>query len=204
VARLGEDGDADAGARSTTGPDVAPLCVEGDAVKYVALIRGINVGGNSIIPMAKLRAAVEACGMKNVSTFIASGNVLFEAPRSPRLEARLSKQLGLPIRLTLRTHAEMAAIVKNAPKGFGAKPDTFRYDVWFVIPPTTAEQVVAALEPKEGVDAVVAGDQVVYATREIARASQSRLTRVIGTPVYTSVTIRNWNTTRKLEELSGS
>src|SRR5262249_47389357 len=172
------------------------------AVRYVALIRGINVGGNSIIPMMKLRAAFEDCGLKNVSTFTASGNVLFEAPRVPTLETRLSKVLGLPIRLTLRTHTEMEAIVKDAPNGFGTKPDTFRYDVWFVMPPMTAEKVLAALEPKDGVDAVSAGDGVIYATRLIAKASQSRLTRVVGTPIYASVTIRNWNTTRKLAELS--
>jgi uncharacterized protein (DUF1697 family) len=170
-------------------------------VRYVALIRGVNVGGNGIVPMAKLKAAFEECGVKNVSTFIASGNVLFEAPRAPKLEARLSEMLGLPIRLTLRTHREMQAIVKDAPKGFGSTPEKFRYDVWFVISPMTAEKVVAALEPKEGVDAVWAGDRVVYATRLIAKASQSRLTRIVGTPVYASVTIRNWNTTRKLAEL---
>ena len=50
-------------------------------MKYVALIRGINVGGNAIIPMATLRAAFEACDVTNVSTFIASGNVLLEAPK---------------------------------------------------------------------------------------------------------------------------
>lgn len=171
-------------------------------MRYVALIRGINVGGNSIIPMAKLRAAFEDCGLKNVSTFIASGNVLFEASRPPKLESPLSRMLGLPIRLTLRTHREMEAIVKHAPSGFGTQPDTFRYDVWFVIPPMTAVTVVGALQPKEGVDTVSAGDGVVYATRLIARASQSRLTRVVNTPIYASVTIRNWNTTRKLAELS--
>ena len=131
-------------------------------MRYVALVRGINVGGNSVIPMAALRAAFETCGVKNVSTFIASGNVLFEAPRAPKLEPRLSRVLGLPIRLTLRTHREMDAIVKGAPKGFGRKPDTFRYDVWFVIPPVTAEKVVGALTPKEGVDTVCAGNGVVY------------------------------------------
>ena len=171
-------------------------------MKYVALIRGVNVGGNSIIPMMKLRAAFEGCGVKNVSTFIASGNVLFEASRVSKLETRLSKVLGLPIRLTLRTHREMEAIVKNAPKGFGTQPDTFRYDVWFVIPPMTAEKVLSVLKPKDGVDAVSAGDGVIYATRLIAKASQSRLTRIVGTPIYASVTIRNWNTTRKLAELS--
>ena len=170
--------------------------------KYVALIRGINVGGNSIIPMAKLKSAFEACGAKNVSTYIASGNVLFEAPRGPKLEAALSKALGLPIRLALRTHREMDAIVKSAPRGFGSKPDTLRYDVWFVIPPTTAETIVAALKPKEGVDTVVAGDGVVYATRLTAKAAQSRLARIVGMPIYASVTIRSWNTTRKLAELS--
>ena len=50
---------------------------------------------------------------------------------------------------------------------------------------------------------VFAGDGVVYATRLIAKASQSRLTRIVGTPIYASVTIRSWNTTRKLAELSG-
>jgi uncharacterized protein (DUF1697 family) len=171
-------------------------------MKYVALLRGINVGGNSIIPMAKLKAAFEACGMTDVSTVIASGNVRFEASRVPKLEPRLSKVLGLPIRLTLRTHEDMTAIVKNAPKGFGTKPDTFRYDVWFVMPPVRAEDVVGALEPKAGVDTVLAGDGVVYTTRLIAKASQSRLARVVGTPIYAAVTIRSWNTTRKLADLA--
>ena len=172
------------------------------AVKYVALIRGINVGGNGVVPMTKLKAAFALCGVKNVSTFIASGNVLFDAPRAPKLDARLSDVLGLPIRLTLRTHGEMEAIVKNAPRGFGSKPDAFRYDVWFMISPMTADTVVAALHPKEGVDVVVAGDRVVYARRLIAKASQSRLTRIIGTPIYASVTIRGWKTTQKLADLS--
>ena len=171
-------------------------------MRYVALIRGINVGGRSLIRMAQLKAAFEGSGAKNVSTFIASGNVLFEAPRAPKLEVRLSKMLGVPIRLTLRTHGDMAAILKDAPKGFGSNPEKFRYDVWFVIPPMTAEKVVAALRPKEGVDAVFAGRGVVYATRLMARASQSRLTRIVGTPIYAAVTIRSWNTTRKLAELS--
>ena len=172
-------------------------------MKYLALIRGINVGGNSVIPMAKLRAAFENCGMKNVSTFIASGNVLFDAPRPPKLEVQLHKVLGLPIRLTLRTHAQLEAIVKHAPKGFGSKPEKFRYDVWFVVPPATPDDVVAELKPTPGVDTVSAGDGVVYATRLIAKASQSRLTRIVGTPIYASVTIRSWNTTRKLAELGG-
>jgi uncharacterized protein (DUF1697 family) len=173
-------------------------------MRYVALLRGINVGGNALIKMAVLKAAFEACGMKDVSTFIASGNVLFEAAKAPKLEPRLTKILGLPVRLTLRTAGEMAAIVEEAPKGFGRMPENFRYNVWFIIPPLTPDEAIAALKPKEGVDTATAGPGVLYTTHLTARASQSRLSRVTQSPIYSGLTIRNWNTTRKLAELLGS
>ena len=70
--------------------------------------------------------------------------------------------------------------------------------------PATAAEIAGALTPKDGVDTVWAGDGVVYTTRLIAKASQSRLAKIVGTPIYASLTIRNWNTTRKLAELSAA
>lgn len=97
------------------------------------------------------------------------------------------------------------ALVRGINVGGNArKPDTFRYDVWFVMPPVTAENVVATRQPEAGVDTAVAGGGVVYATRLIAKASRSRLARVIGTPINAALTIRSWNTTRKLAELSAA
>jgi uncharacterized protein (DUF1697 family) len=95
----------------------------------------------------------------------------------------------------------MRAIVEKRPEGFGSEPATYRYDVCFLKPGTTAKEVVAGLPLKEGVDRIWAGTGVVYFSRLTSRATQSRLNRVASLPVYKQMTIRNWNTTTKLGDL---
>jgi uncharacterized protein (DUF1697 family) len=173
-------------------------------MRYVALLRGINVGGNALIKMSDLKACCEGLGLEAVSTFIASGNVLFEADGKwlvEKIEAGLEKRFGLPVKVVLRSAKQMRQVVERAPAGFGKQPAKFRYDAWFVKEPLTAAEVVSHLKPREGVDRVWAGEGVVYASRLIAKASQSRLAKVISSPVYRSITIRNWNTTTQLATL---
>ena len=177
--------------------------------RFVCLLRGINVGGNNIIKMADLKLCFEGEGFEKVSTFIASGNVLFEAAGAAAkltsgLEQTLSKRFEYGSRVVLRSAAEMKAVIEAAPKGFGKEPAKYKYDAFFVKEPRTAADVVAALNPKEGVDRVWAGDGVVYTSRLIAKASQSRLGKVASSPVYQDITIRNWNTTQKLAALLSS
>jgi uncharacterized protein (DUF1697 family) len=173
-------------------------------MRYLALLRGINVGGNSIIRMADLKACFEAGRFGNVSSFIASGNVLFSCDNTEtrklavRIERMLSARFHADLRVVLRSKQQLRAIVEGAPKGFGLQPAKFRYDVFFVREPVTVADVLKALTLKEGVDAATAGRGVVYATRLIAKASQSRLSRVASSPIYKDITIRNWNTTQKL------
>ena len=176
--------------------------------RYVALLRGINVGGNNLIKMAALKLCIEQLGMGNVTTYIASGNVLFESPKkqpeaklAAALEAGLSKEFGYEARLTLRSTEEMQAIVKKAPRGFGKDPVKYRYDCIFLFAPMTSKQALPQVPQKEGVDEVWAGDGVLYTSRLAAKASSSRIGRIVGTPVYKSMTIRNWNTTSKLAAL---
>jgi uncharacterized protein (DUF1697 family) len=177
------------------------------ATRYVALLRGINVGGNNLIKMSDLKACFESAGFQDVSTFIASGNVLFEAEmkKGPQLAARieklLSERFGYASRVVLRSKAQLWGVVKGRPKGFGDKPAKYRYDVLFVREPATAAQVLEVLKPKEGVDTAAAGEGVVYASRLVAKAAQSRLYRVVSSPIYQDVTIRNWNTTQRLAAL---
>lgn len=176
--------------------------------RYVALLRGINVGGKNLIPMPALKAAFEDAGFEDVRTYIQSGNVLFRAPSSG--QAALTARVEGLIRgafdhydasLVLRSRSQMRAVVEKRPKGFGSDPRTYRYDVCFLKPGTTAKQVIAGLPLKEGVDRIWAGTGVVYFSRLTSRATQSRLNRVASLPVYKQMTIRNWNTTAKLAEL---
>jgi uncharacterized protein (DUF1697 family) len=171
--------------------------------RYVALLRGINVGGNNLIRMADLAACFEQNGFETVKTFIQSGNVIFETRRSRGelsacVEQMLSKRFSYSASVVIRSHAEMRSIVEDAPKGFGKQPDRYRYDVLFLKAPLTAANAMKSVRVKEGVDHAHPGKGVLYFSRLISKATQSQLSKIVGTPIYASLTIRNWNTTTKL------
>ncbi len=172
--------------------------------QYVALLRGINVGGNNMIKMTELRDCFESLGFVHVTTYIQSGNVLFDgrkqssAKLAAQIEAALSERFGYQSRIVLRAHAQLQAIVADAPAGFGGQPDRYRYDVVFLRAPITAAEAIKEVPTREGVDQVFAGDGVCYFSRLISRASQSHMSRIVGLPSYKNMTIRNWNTTVKL------
>ena len=172
--------------------------------KYVALLRGINVGGKNLIKMTDLKACFEALAFESVITYIQSGNVLFSTDKSDQarltiqIEEALSKTFNYKSRVVLRSHKQMKEIVARAPKSFGNDPATYRYDVIFLKAPLTAVEAMKSVTAKEGVDQAFAGQGVLYFSRLISKASQSHLTRIIGMPVYQDMTIRNWNTTSRL------
>ena len=95
----------------------------------------------------------------------------------------------------------MRAVVEGAPEGFGARPDAYRYDVLFLIPPLTAADAMGQVSTRHGVDEAWTGDGVLYFSRLIAKASRSHLSRIASMPVYQSMTIRNWNSTTRLLRL---
>jgi uncharacterized protein (DUF1697 family) len=174
--------------------------------RYVALLRGINVGGNNIIRMADLRACLEADGLDDVRTYIQSGNVLFAgsgsaATLTARLERTLSKEFGYEATVAVRSARQLRAIVDGAPKGFGADRERYRSDVIFLMPPLTPARAIADVPTREGVDRAWTGPGVLYFDRLTAKASQSRLSKIVSLPIYRSLTIRNWATTCKLLEM---
>ena len=176
---------------------------------YVALLRGINVGGKNKVPMAELRKCFEDLEFSNVSTYIASGNVIFETdmpadkaaekierilPRKFKLDSKLIKVLVL-------SHGQMENIVNKAPKGYGQEPDKYRYDTMFLIGKPSSEVIKqVTLHPE--VDKAWPGDGVIYYRRLSAKLTKSRINKIVGTPIYQFMTIRNWNTVRKLAELT--
>ena len=170
--------------------------------QYVVLLRGINVGGNNIIKMADLKACLEAAGFENVATYIQSGNVLLESPESDAakltdvLQKELSKTFKYDSRLVIRSHKQMKEIVAGAPKHFG--DSVYRCDVIFLKPPLTPKKALGDFPLREEVDAVAPGKNVVYFSRVDARASHSLVSKVVAMPMYKNMTIRNWNTARKL------
>ena len=174
---------------------------------YVALLRGINVGGKNVIRMAELRSCFEATGFRDVITYIQSGNVIFRAPASApgpltiRIEEMLASAFNYRARVVLRSREQMDAVVAGAPAGFGSRPDRYRYDTIFVRAPLTATAAMEEVRTRLGVDEAWAGKEVLYFSRLISKASRSYLSRLVSMPVYQDMTIRNWNTTTKLLQL---
>ena len=173
------------------------------AKRYVALLRGINVGGRNPVAMAALRKAFEAEGYEAVSTYIQSGNVLFEsdAPSDSledELEGMLERRFGIPLVVVVRSHNQLLTIVKKAPDGFGAAPDTYHSDVIFLKGPLSSRQAMRVVELREGVDQAWPRQGVLYFARLSALRTQSRMSRIVGTPEYQQMTIRSWTTTTKL------
>jgi uncharacterized protein (DUF1697 family) len=172
--------------------------------QYVALLRGINVGGKNLIKMTDLKACFETLGFEDVRTYIQSGNVLFrtaelaQAKLTKQIEKALSETFKYSSVVVVRSHKQLKEIVANAPEGFGSQPDLYRYDVIFLREPLTAKEAMKSVSIKAGVDEAFSGKGVLYFSRLISRATQSHLTRIIGTPVYQDMTIRNWNTTTRL------
>jgi uncharacterized protein (DUF1697 family) len=172
--------------------------------RYVALLRGINVGGNNLIKMVELKACFESLGLDDVVTYIQSGNVLFSAREAGsealarKIEGGITGTFACRASVVLRSQKQMQAIVGRAPKGFGTQPDKRRYDVIYLKAPLSAATAIKAVLVNPGVDEAHAGVGVLYFSRLISKASQSRLSKLVSLPIYRSMTIRNWNTTSTL------
>lgn len=175
-------------------------------MKYVALLRGINVGGNRKVPMADLKACLEQAGFSNVKTYIQSGNVLFESTERRKevliqqFESAASKTFGFEIPTVLLTKNEFESIIQNVPKDW-MKTDGFKYNYIFLTAPYDMNEVTAAIgRIKPELETLTPGEGVLYQSMSIRYFGRTTFSKIIGTPVYKKMTIRNHNTVTKLWE----
>ena len=175
---------------------------------YLLLLRGINVGGKNKVPMADLRNCLEDLGFSRVVTYIASGNVIVESDKRPdeiqsQTEAMLTQKFKLDsqlIKVLVLSQAQLQSVIDNKPAGFGEQPEKYYSDAIFLMGIDTA-QALAVFDPREGVDKVWPGNGVIYSQRLGSQRTKSRLGKIVGTPPYKSMTIRNWNTTMALSKM---
>jgi uncharacterized protein (DUF1697 family) len=172
------------------------------------LLRGINVGGKNIVAMTSLKKCLEKLGFPHVSTYIASGNVILESDK-PANEIKAKIEEALPesfkldndlIKVLALTRNQLQAIVDNKPEDFGEQPEKYHSDAIFLMGIDSAS-TMPLFNPREGVDKVWPGDGVIYSQRLSSQRTKSRLSKIMATPAYKSMTIRSWSTTTKLLEI---
>jgi uncharacterized protein (DUF1697 family) len=180
------------------------------SVRHIALLRGINVGGNNIIKMADLKACFESMRLRDVATYIQSGNVLFSSDESDRakltkkIENALSKRFDYESTVVVVTGNQLKEVVADAPPGFGQDLDQYRYDVLFLKQPLEPKKALESISVRAGVDAAYAGNGVLYFSRLVSKLTLSHLNKMVALPIYKRITIRNWNTASKLHALVNS
>ena len=175
--------------------------------KYLALLRGINVGGNNIIKMSDLKASFEKMGFSDVTTYIQSGNVIFASAKKDQeklalqIEKALSETFDYKSKIALVSFDQMKTVFNELPDGFGSDPGRYRYDVIFLREKVSPSEIMKKIKLRPGVDEAAAGSLALYFSRLAERAGQSYLKNVMMLPEYKEMTIRNWNTTKALFEI---
>ncbi len=175
-------------------------------MKYVALLRGINVGGNNKVPMATLKKTFERLGFDDVRTFIASGNVLFRAGTTDhtkltkQIEAAIAKDFGLSISVLLRDEKKMETLVKKLPASW-VNDKTMKCDVMFLWSEVDKPSILKELPFDLKIEDITYTPGAVLWRIDRDKITKSRMLKIIGTKLYKQMTVRNCNTTRKLYAL---
>ncbi|MPZ73925.1 MAG: DUF1697 domain-containing protein [Nitriliruptorales bacterium] len=173
---------------------------------YVALLRGINVGGKNKVDMKEFKAVFEEAGMISVTTYINSGNVVFSSRSRSRtklaasLEEAIAAHFGFHIKVLVRDLDRIRAVV-DAISPDWVNDKNMKCDVMFLWEEVDRPDVLDDLTIKPAVDDVrhVPGAFIWKVDR--ANTTKSGMMKLVGTPLYQQMTIRNCNTTRKLLEL---
>ena len=174
---------------------------------YVALLRAVNVGGKNQVPMARLRAIFESAGYSDVTTYIQSGNVIFDSPQRSsakvvdEIEAALARELGRPTDVIIRSARELTKSIEANPF-LGRVPDNTKLHIAFLnqAPDRARLKTIDAARFAPDEFAVGAREVYLHCPDGLGR---SKLPPALGAKLAPApATVRNWNTVTKLAELA--
>ena len=180
------------------------------ASRFLALLRGINVGGKNIIAKDALSQCFQDLGFSNVRTYIQSGNILFQTAETSvkalttAIEAGLTTRFSYDAQAVVLSRSKYKSAVQAAPDDWG-KNDEQKHNALFTLSGITPRRLLAQLPPPTtDIETVTSGPGVIFwsaAKKQLAKTTMMKLAK---SPVYLQVTVRNHNTVFKLLELLDS
>lgn len=176
-------------------------------MRYVALLRGINVGSHNRIAMPALREALERVGFEDVKTYVQSGNVVLGSSAKPetvrrKVEKVLGGEFGLDLAVVVRSRAELSAVARRNPLRKIAT-DPKRYQVTFLSAKLPAKVVRELEDTAAGGERVVVSGREVYAWHPATIARSKLWAKLAGKSLGVDATSRNWSTVEALLALLG-
>ncbi|HEY1085593.1 MAG TPA: DUF1697 domain-containing protein [Candidatus Saccharimonadales bacterium] len=178
-------------------------------MKYVALVRGINVGGNHRVPKAEFQTVLEEFGFQDVVIYLNSGNAVFASDHEPKaadVQAALEKHFGFTIPTLILSAEKIKTIAATIPEDWtndAPKPDKSgqKSDVLYLFDEANTADVLEKIRYRPEVETMIYTDGAIVAN--VSRKNQSKysLLKVVGTPLYRQMTVRNITTAKKLAQL---
>ncbi|MDO1604643.1 DUF1697 domain-containing protein [Lactobacillus sp. YT155] len=173
--------------------------------KYIVLLRGINVGGKNKVPMAELKEVL-ATKFENVSTYLNTGNIILESTY-PEKEIQqlvhdvILQEFDCDVLAHCISANDYLEMMENLPEWFGVNKED-KNNLIFVIAPYTGEKMIAEIgKGKPEFEQVDYFKNFIFWTAPLKTFSRSRWSKIVGTEQYQYITIRNFNTTKKIAEL---
>lgn len=173
---------------------------------YLALLRGINVGGKTKVKMADLKACFEKLGYGHVQTYGNSGNVIFTAASTnPRqleshLEEALATNFSSSISVFVRSLDDMKEVMQGIPTDWQTSSER-KYDIIFLHQSIDHPEIVHDLQPKPSIEELQYQPGVLFWSVNIRDFSESNMSKIVGTTLHQEMTVRGPSTVRKVYEL---
>ena len=178
-------------------------------MRYVALLRGVNVGGNRRVPNDEFRAVLEQLGYRDVMIYINSGNAVFTSdhePASHEVQAALEIHFGFGIPTLVLPGEKIQAIAAAIPADWTNDPPVpdksgQKSDVLYLFDEVNSPDILERIGYRPAVETMIYVDGAILANVTRANQSRSSLQRIVGKPLYRHMTVRNTITAKKLAEL---
>ena len=175
---------------------------------YIALLRGINVGPHKRMKMEKLRAGCESLGLKQVATYIQSGNLVFQGPAlspaslSGKIRKRIAADFGFEVDVITRTCEELKKIIRTNPLLKEPGVDEAKLHVMFLAEPPTAEAIQKLESLTLAPDRVRVSEKEIYFYFPNGVSGSSLWKHNLDKVLSASSTMRNWRTVCTLDQMA--
>jgi uncharacterized protein (DUF1697 family) len=172
---------------------------------YLALLRGINVGGNNKLNMKELSLALGGAGLNKVTTYINTGNIIFEGAdlTAKDLEQTIHDAIlvkfNLDIKVLIKSYDQIRAVARAIPITW-VNNSEMKCDVMFLWDGYDSEAAVSSVKVNKDVDNIIYCSGALIWQIKCSDYSKSKINKIIGTDIYKNMTARNCNTVRKILE----
>ena len=175
-------------------------------IAYVALLRGINVGGNHMVPMKRLAAHFEELGFTDVKTLLASGNVVFKTTKPfdsirPLLESAFLRSFGFAIPSIVWPISDIVTLIKDQPFKKIKSAPSLRLYITFLSESTKSTLVIPYISPDGSFTILAKERKLIASVLDTAKAKTPQVMQVLEKNFGKNITTRNWNTVQKIAAL---